>query len=149
MVPADRRHARLQLRVERMYGDHPRAVLLQVPAGLGSAPLLGGESSGEGLNNESIALGSRSFRLTRIHGEREFSNVKARVLSLFALQGERFMIDFLAYFDATSRERMPGIFAKYVEVREIRVEEYVYPNVTRFVCEISRSLFPCALMIGQ
>lgn len=49
MVPAHRRHAGLQLRVERMYGDHLGALVLQVSAGLGFTALLGGESSGEAL----------------------------------------------------------------------------------------------------
>jgi hypothetical protein len=47
MVSAYRWNARLQLRVERMHGDHVGAVLLQVSAGVQPVALLGAEQSGK------------------------------------------------------------------------------------------------------
>lgn len=46
VVPADRRNAGLQLRVVRLHGGHPRAVLLQIPLRKRTSEVLGGQQTG-------------------------------------------------------------------------------------------------------
>ena len=43
VVPADGRHAGLQLHLARLHGDHRGAELLQVPSGQRDAAVLGGQ----------------------------------------------------------------------------------------------------------
>lgn len=56
VVSAHRRYAGFQLRLERMHGNYPGAIVLQVSTSRGSASLLGRESSGKKIPFNNFSL---------------------------------------------------------------------------------------------